>query len=358
MDIKNLRKQIFINSQYCTYCIESGNTVAAGIMRNVGYKFFEKFDDEKIQILNSVYRKYTSILNIIVILGIFAFIYLFLFPNYLKLMQLPYYLFIILLSAIPLVGLFLIYIVINKFYENFLSKNFGTFEKTQFKPNIYNVEPKAFEQYLTTPRKSSYIATAIILLFMLYIFTPFLISGFNSAGKYTFAENLSNIYLKFVPINPDIYGQKGYAEYNLKKYKMAEKDYQSANLYSFSNVYDNDILGVKILDLSFDDSIKAFDSAIYNAEKDENKYFLMNEKAIYLQQNGKYNEAVKIYNQLINAYESKKDTGFEVDFVYYNRGLIKLKLGEIESGNQDIKISKKMCPDCKFELNSKLVQQP
>lgn len=66
MDIKDFRKNIFLNSQYCTYYIDKGCTVLAGIMRSFGYKYAVKLPQEKLAQVNAVYRKFTTLMNCIV----------------------------------------------------------------------------------------------------------------------------------------------------------------------------------------------------------------------------------------------------------------------------------------------------
>jgi hypothetical protein len=358
MDIRDFRKTIFINSQYCTYCIENGNTVLAGIMRNVGYKYAEKFSPEKIQQMNATYRKYTTIMNSIVGLEIILYLYLFMFPNFLNLMQLPFFIAAITLCAIPLIALYLTYIVINNVYEKYLNKTFGEFQKTKFSPTIYNVEPQAYETYLKTSKKSVYVLAFIIIIFAFYTYTPILIDNLVAHENYQSALTISNIFSKIVPIQPDIYAQRAYTKFKLKDYKNAIADFELANAYSKSNAFDLDILGVKLYYLPFDEMINEFDRKIADCEKKHEKEFFMDEKANYLMKHKKYAQALSIYNELLKTYAKGEYIAFSADEVFYNRGLAKKYTGDLHGASIDMQIAHNMCQSCTFDYETKLIRKP
>ena len=280
MNIRNFRKFIFVNSQSCTYYIDKEYTVFAGILRNIGYKYKQKFDENIIIRVEKEYRKNIAALNFTFAFEIILFLYLFLFPAYTKIMALPYFIAILALAAIPLIALYITYIVFNCKYETFLNKNFGKWEQTRFQPNIYNIEPKAYERYTKTPRNSIYAIILILLVFILYAYTPNVIDKLNINEKYNDVIKLSNIYLKFIPINSDVYAQKGYANYKLGYFKEAVSDYETANKYSLSDAFDFEILGIKILSMNKDEALIEFDKYINNPKQEKFKYFLKSQKAL------------------------------------------------------------------------------
>ena len=355
--MKDFRKYLFINSQYCTYYIDQKQTVAAGILRNKGYKYSEKFSDEKIDELNKLYRKYTTILNCCVGAEIILYLYFVFFPFYIQFLQMFYFTSVMAFSIPPLVALYLTYVVINKFYEKDLEK-FGSFECVKFKPNLYNVEPQAFDKYLNTKRKSWIVLLLVSVLFIGYAYAPILINILNDKENYKLTKKFSNVYLKLVPISADVYAQRAYAEYKLQEYKSAVKDYELANLYSDSSVYDFDILGVKVEDLSFEEMKIEFDKAIEKAQDENTKRFLLYEKSIFLYNNKDYKETLKIYNKLIEDFDNKKDAGFSPENVYHYRSIIRDKLGDKEGAKKDRAMADKMCPKCKFEMEIGLITLP
>ena len=358
MDINSFRKFIFVNSQSCTYCIDNNDTVFAGILRNIGYKYFGRQGDDVIGKVENKYRGFLTALNFTFALELILYIYLFVFPLYTSIFALPFFVAILILAVIPMVALYLTYLVFNSKYETFLLKNIGKYQVVKFRPNIYNVEPEAYKRYLKTPRKSIYGALLLMLIFAFYAFIPLYIDYLNANEKYNSVEKVSKIYLKLIPINSDVYAQKGYANYKIGNYKEAIYDYKMANKYSFSDTFDFEILGSNAMILSRDEMIAEFDKYI-DLEKDDNiKYFLKSQKAVYLQQNDEYKAALKLYDELINVYEKNKQDGFRVDSVYYNRGVIRYALGDNNGAVIDQRKARTMCDNCSFECELTLVKRP
>ena len=358
MNMNDFRKKIFLNSQYCTYYIDNGCTVLAGIMRSFGYKYAVKLPQEKMTQINAVYRKFTTLMNCIVGVEILLYIYLFMYPNYLKLLQMPFFVMGLILSVIPLVMLYLTYIAVNYLYENYLARYVGTFQRVKFVPTIYNIEPATYEAYRKTPKKSVYVMAVMMIAFLYYALMPMIIDSQVSAEKYEKAVKSANVYSKFVPISPDVYAQRAYAEFKLGKYENAVKDYGLANDYSLSNIFNLDILGVKTYYLSFDAMINEFDAEIARRDKKIERQFLMAEKANYLMKNKKYNQALAIYNELINAYKTREDIAFAPDEIYFNRGQARTLTGDAQGARVDMAIAKKMCADCEYNFDTNLVRRP
>lgn len=359
MALNDYRKKIFINSQCCTYYNVNKHTILAGIMRNKGYLYSVNLPDEKIKQINATYRKFSTLLNSLVALEIILYIYLVIFPNFVTFMKMPFWIPILVLAFIPLVALYLTYWGVNYLYENFLSKYIGTFKRTQFKPEIKYIDEKAFNEYENTPRKSVFIILILAVLFISYIFIPFIITGLNNSKQYKFASNLAGVYLKLVPIAPEVYADKAYAEFSIKKYHEAVKDYEKANEYSLSDSFSYDILGVKTYYLPYKDMILEFDNAIINEEEVPAKYFLRSEKAAYQIKNKDYAPAYKELNSLISAYENNESVFFSPADVYYNRSIIRTALGEYKGANFDKTMAQRMCPDCQFSgVVTKLIRKP
>lgn len=358
MNLNDFRKKIFLNSQYCTYYIDKGCTVLAGIMRSCGYKYAVKLPEDKISQINYIYRKFTTLMNCLVFAEILLYVYLFVFPYYLKLLKMPFLVMGLTLSAIPLVMLFLTYVTVNCFYEKHLISQVGTFHKVKFEPNMYNIETSAYETYRNTPKKSVYVLIPLVFVFLYYACMPLLIVSAVSGGKYEMAMKSANLYSKFFPIFPDVYAQRAYSKFKLGKYQDAVKDYELANVYSNSTVFDADIIGVKIYYLPFGEMIKLFDATIDKQDKKIEKQFFMSEKAKYLMKNNKYNQALPIFNELIKAYRNREDTAFAPEEVYWCRSKARLLAGDIQGATVDKAIANKMCPECTFDFETKLVNQP
>ncbi len=358
MILNDYRKKFFLNSQYCTFFNISNSTVLVGILRNIGYRYSAVLPDEKLKHINKNYRKFNALLNSLIALEIIAYIYFVVFPYYIQLMKFPYYAVILLLSLIPIAALYLTYWGVNLIYEKYLTKYVGTFQKIKFKPDIKNVDEKAFREYLKTPKTSVYFAAVLTVIFCGYVLTPFIIKNLSNAKKFNDVIKISDIYLTLVPIASDIYAQRAYAEYNLKQYKEAVFDYEKANEYSLSDNFSNDILGVKTYFLPFKDMVAEFDKAINNEKEKPIKYLLISEKAAYLLKNNDYKSAYSILDKLVKIYDKREKVYFSPAVVHYNRGKARLALGDKSGAEFDFRIARNMCPECKFNYETRLIQKP
>ena len=358
MDINEYRKQLFLKSQFCTYYKVNNNTVLAGIMRSNGYRYAVSLPDEKLKEVNKVYRRFTTLLNSAVAVEIILYVYLVIFPYYLEFMNLPFFVVVMLLSLIPLVALYLTYVVVNSLYENYLARYVGTFQKMKFQPKVQYIEEKAFQEYIKTPRKSVYVFAVMILIFFSYILTPLVINSLNNNDKFKSVLKLSNTYLTFMPVAPEVYAQRAYAKFNLKQYKEAVEDYEKANKYSFSEEFNPDIVGVKSYYLPYDQTISEFDNLIALEKNKAYKYYLMSEKANYQLKNKKYNEALGTYNYILDLYRKGDKVFLSPSLVYNNRGIVRKILGDFSGAQVDFTTAKKMCPECKFSLDSTMIRKP
>ena len=357
IDLNDLRKLIFANSQYCNWYNVGNNTIVAGIMRNEGYLYQKRLSDEQLKDFGKEYRKYTTIMNWLVAVEIVAYIYLVIFPYFVEFMKQPYLVSVLALTLIPLVLLYLTYVVVNNFFIKSVFKMFGPCKKTLFRPTIKNIDEKAFEEYNSTPRKSIYVVLLLVLLFAGYVLTPYTIVNLSHAEKYNSVINLSNVYSKIVPISPEVYAQRAYAKFKLKRYKEAVVDYELANKYSLSDSFLDDIVGVKTYYLPYDEMLQVFDRAISEETIEGAKYLLRYEKAIYQLKNKDYKPALAELNTLISAYNQKKSVFFSPADAYYNRSVIRAINGDLKGAGADRTVAKKLCPECKFSQETTLVMK-
>ena len=358
MDIKDFRKFVFINSQYCNYYEVGSNSVIAGIMRNIGYLYQQKLSEEQLSEYNKKYRKYTTIVNSVVALEILLYIYVIIFPYFTNFMAQPFFVAVLTLSVVPLLGLYLTYVVANSFFEKYLEKTIGLGKRTKFVPTVKNVDEKSFQEYISIPRKSIYVVSLVIMLFLGYVVTPIYINDFNIAKKYKAAVGLANVYLTFIPVSPNVYAQRAYAKFQLKQYKEAVLDYELANKYSLSNSFSDDIVGVKTYYLPYKTMLSEFDKAINMEEVESARYLLLYEKAVYQLKNNDKKSAYLELDSLIKAYEQKKEVHFSPASAYFNRGVARAAIGDLKGANLDKNIAKKMCPECKFNQETTLVNRP
>lgn len=358
MGINDYRKKIFIHSPYCTYYNVGNNTVLAGILREIGYRYAVNLPDEKLKEVNAVYRKFTTLMNSVIAIEILLYIYLVIFPYYTEIMKMPYFMVVLSLSLLPLIALYLTYVVVNVLYENFLSRFIGTFQKVKFQPAVDNIDEKAFNAYEKTPKKSVYVLILLVLIFCYYIVTPLVTMNMNGSKDYKAAINTANTYLTFVPISAEMYAQRAYAKYKLKQYKEAVKDYEAADKYSLSDNFSYDLLSVKTKYLPRSQMLAEFDKLIDSQKTEAESQYLMFYKANYYMQNKQYNQALTIYNVLLAACKKSDNVLFPDDELYYNIGSAKKALGDAKGAQSYFTISKRKCPDCKYEFTTDFVKRP
>lgn len=358
VNIDIFRKSVFINSQYCNWYNVGNNTILAGIMRNIGYFYKDKLSAEDIQSAGKIYRKYTTIMNCVVGVEILLYIYLVIFPFFLQFMKQQFIISVLALSIIPLLALYLSYIVVNKLYENEIFKTIGEAKKTVFKPTLKNIDEQAFQTYLKTPKKSIYVVLLLAIIFLGYVLTPLTIQHLNRSEKYNSVIRLSNIYLKIVPIASNVYPQRAYAKLKLGQYEAAVADYKLANEYSLSDTYSSDIVGVKTYYMPYKKMLGEFDRAMNEENIEAAKYLLRYEKAVYQLKNKDYKTAYAELNNLINAYSQNKDVFFSPAYAYYNRGVARAALGDGVGAKADKAKAKSMCPECKFNQETTLIHTP
>lgn len=358
MNINNIRKRIFLNSQYFTHYFFGENTVLRGIIKTNGYIFKGIFSDEKINEINKVYRKMNALLNALVAVEVILYIYFVIFPFFVEIMKYSTAAFIIMLSLIPIVCLYLTYVLVNYLYESYLNKNIGAFRKTKFSPDYNSIKETDFNTYLTTERKSIYLMLLIAVIFFAYVFTPLIITSLVNLEKYNAASKVASAYLKFVPVSADVYADRAYAMFKLKKYEQAAADYKNANKYTLSNAFFNDILGVQLNYLEYNDMIKEFDKAISEQDDKLIKGRLLYEKANYQYKNKDYKGALNSFNSLLSTYKRGSKYHYSPEIAFYNRAIIKMALGDKKGASQDYAYANKLCPICSFEFKTTLVPRP
>lgn len=357
MDINNFRKNIFLNSQYCTRYFDGETTVLAGILRDFGYKYQVKLPQEKLSMVSMAYRNFSTAINSCVALFIILYIYFVVFPHFTDFLKMPFIQMVLLLSLIPLLALILIYFFANLCYENYLNRHIGTYQKIKFKPSANKIDELEFETYTKTPRKSVYIVLVILLMFCYYVITPLIIAESMEKGKFHLAYNLSNVYTKLIPINPEVYAYKAYALYKDGAYKSAAVEFEKANKYSNSNNYDEQILGLRTYYLPFDEMLNEFDNAIEQEEEIGAKYVLKYEKAKYLQKHKQYNQALAIYTGILKDYENGATIYCAPENLYYKSGQVKNILNP-NSGDFDMKVATNMSSELDIDCESGIIHMP
>lgn len=194
---------------------------------------------------------------------------------------------------------------------------------------------------LSTTNKTILIVLLVlgILACALSLFSPFEYTH-NLIDNQNFekAIKVSTLGTKLTPKNTEWYALRGYAYFQTDNYEEAIKDYDMAYKLESDNEnimnFDNKIFIKYYLD-DFDSAIKDFDTEISNALDDNIKDQFLWDKAQFLFNIKRYNEALAIYNDLIVKAENDRIFLLK-DRLYLERAQVYKKLNRPELAEQDI----------------------
>lgn len=351
MDIKDLKKKMFIASRFCNFYNDKDKTVLRGIPLSKGYSFNIKLPQEKIALYNNIYAKCNSAVSYIIILGLVLFLYLGIFPNYLVIIKLLPVLMLLIVVILPVfLSLGVLYLT-GVFLERYIEKFIGSFKVVSFKPTIYNIDRDSYNNYTanSTPQKSA-IQFAVMALILGVLMSPLLVLKMQMKSKnYEGIIKTANVYLAVNPLPARIYAMRAYAKYNNQDYKGSVEDYQKANDYSLSNVYDSDkyLAMTKFYDSK--DMIAEFDKVIYSTEINAEKYSFIYAKANYQYRIKDYQSALKNYNTIVQAYKNDEKILIQPAELYLRRGKTHEKLGDSYAYRSDLNVAENHCPECNYK---------
>ena len=179
-----------------------------------------------------------------------------------------------------------------------------------------------------------FLIISLIAVYSLPYFAQNLIRNNN----YSKAVSLISVRNIFPPHNSYNYSLRAYANYKLKNYDAAVNDFDKAyrlenDEYKMMN-FDNKIY-IKYVQKDYEGAIKDFDAEIEKTSDSYTKDSLMWDKAQFLYNTENYNEALKIYNQLL--INSNDDGIFLLKSrLYYERAQILTALDRHKEALQDI----------------------
>lgn len=302
----------------------------------LGYKFQNKFSEEQLEIVWELIRQHKRFSTILIFVLFIVSLYGIIFPNYYFISNQNWY-----FTALPLLVIFfLIYhgitIICTKHFEKQLNSKFGEFEKTIYTPSG-NVDSKYYRHFKIELAKAFGLILFILLCFR--IGSPFKIAlKWLHQERYKDVINLTTIGSKIFPIAPEWYSLRGYAQFKIKNYKEAIKDYDKAykfgpDEYNVMN-FDNKIY-IKYIIKDYKSAIKDFDYEITHASDDYERDSFLWDKAQFLYNIGQYKQSLKIYDSLIQKAEYDKIYLLQ-NRLYYERAQVYKKLGLEEAANQDL----------------------
>ena len=333
----NIIKWLYRISPMNFYNLSENSTVIKSINNTLlGYKFDKKFDSKEISSVweNIKIHKRLSVIGIFLVFIIL--LYAIIFPNYSLLITYKWY-----YTIIPLLlVLFFAYkgiIYLNTiWFEKRLLKKFGTYEKILFKQtNI--IDKKYFNLFKLEIAKVLTLILIIIGCFSLG--SPFkALQNQIKQERYDDVIKYTTIGIKIFPIAYEWYSLRGYAKFKIKDYEGAIKDFDKAyqiglDEYNILN-FDNKIY-VKYYIKDYEGAIKDFDYEIANCSDEYEKDAFLWDKAQFLYNLGKYDEALQIYNDLL--VKSEEDRIFLLkNRLYFERAQVYKKMGKTKPADEDI----------------------
>ena len=333
----NILKRLFKRAPMNFYNYVDGSTIIKSIDNTFqGYKFDKIFDEEQISSIWKSIKQYKRITTIAMFLLFIILLYGVVFPHYAFLSRLRWY-----YNVLPLlVVMFAMYKVLlhvsTVFFEKRLKKVFGEFEKTVYNPTDF-IDKKYYKLFKIELSKAVGFIFVILLCFC--VCSPFKTTlNLINNQKYEEAIKLATVGSKIFPIAPTWYSLRGYSKFQIKDYDGAIKDYDKAyrlgpDEYSVMN-FDNKIF-IKYYTKQYKSAIKDFDSEIANAQTDEDRDSFLWDKAQFLYNIKQYEEALKIYNDLL--VKSSEDRVFLLqNRLYFERAEVYKKLGKEELAEQDL----------------------
>ncbi|MBQ8460623.1 tetratricopeptide repeat protein [bacterium] len=304
-----------------------------------GYKFDRKFSTDEI---NSVWNeiKFHRRISTILISFVFLFVlYEIIFPKFSFLVNnnsLANVLYILLLITIVCQ---IITVIFAKLFEKKLKKKFGSYTNVKYissgvtDENFYRL----FKIELAKALTLVFLIVTIFAIISPFAFTRELLKKerFNDVIK------LTTFGSKIFPIASDWYSMRGYAKYKTGDYQGAIKDFDkayelSANGFDIMN-FDNKIF-IKYYIKDYDSALQDFDNEIKKAQNDNEKDQFLWDKAQFLYNIKKYEDAMDIYNQLL--IQSDNDRIYLLkDRLYLERAQVYKDLGQDELAKLDIESS-------------------
>ena len=338
--IKYILRLMYNSTPMNFYTISEGKTTIKSLSNvSSGYKFNKEFEPDEISAVWKQIKRHKRISSIFICLLFIYLLYEAIFPQFQILVNNKWYINAIILIFIMIVVSQIITYISAKIFEKRIKKKFGEFERSKFVTQD-EVDKKYYDIFKVELAKVLIVALVIIIGFM--FISPFSIAQrllkserYNEVIKYT------TLWAKLFPIAQEWYTMRGYANFKLGNNKDAVKDFDKAyklgaDGFNMTN-FDNKIY-IKYIEKDYDSAIKDFNREIRKANNEEEKDKFKWDKAQFLYNIGRYEEALEIYNELISKAED--DHVFLLrDRLYFERSQTYHQLGKEKESIADIENS-------------------
>jgi len=346
----HILKWLYKHSPVNFYSVtENGETIIKSVNNiSVGYKFDKVFPPEVIEKLRKNTRLFKRCSTLLILFSYIALVYGVIFPNYTYFEGSAEHVLWFLLFVIAITVL--IAFINSRIYEFYLRKNYGSYERTHF-PSSNSIEDQSYRDFKLELVKIFVLVIAIVGVYF-WIGSPH-INTMNmiSQGRYEDAVKMTTIWSKIIPNDPKWYSLRAYAKFHSGDFEGAIEDYDKAyNLendeYKMMN-FDNKIY-VRYAQRDYKGALKDFDTEISNAKDDYDRDSLLWDKAQFLYNIERYNEALKIYNELLVNAESDRIYLIQ-NRLYYERAQVYMRLNKEEEAQEDLDRASEMNLEPNFQ---------
>lgn len=302
----------------------------------LGYKFNQQFDEKTIDDIWQIIRVHKRFSVIFIFILFLVLLYEFIFPKFALFINNSWYVnAFIMIGILALVSQF-ITIISTMFFEKNLKKKYGEFEKVYFN-HSETVDTKYYTLF-----KSEFIKANIALVLIFFsatFFSPFeYTQKLIDKQRYKDAIKIATVGAKILPIVPEWYSLRGYANFQLENYNEAIEDYDKAYKLAANGLdmmnFDNKIF-VKYYLKDFDSAIEDFDNEIQKINNENEKDQFLWDKAQFLYNTKKYNDALVLYDDLIIKAENDRIFLLK-DRLYLERAQVYKKLKQEDKAKQDL----------------------
>ena len=278
------------------------------------------------------------------------------------------------------------HIACAKYYEKHLLKTFGSYKVVDFKPYMAPEKREEYKGYF----KSKFIIA--LILFAVYLFPAIFMYGFlrlnvkSEKPHFKAIAVVSDTYLKLYPKLPIVYDIGAYAKYATEDYegaiknyktifKMTGKRFEQRDLSRFANILfldkrlkgaqeavdefneystkkkasifeQSQLLWIKSMFSVKNDLVDVveqdYDDLLASIPEDDfkNKFYISCDKAYMLYLLGKYEQAVKLYDELIQTALQKGGINrSDLNNLYAERGFAKAYTGDSKGAKEDFESS-------------------
>ena len=334
----NVLEILYKQSPMDFYAVHKKHTVIKSTNNafSLGYKFNRVLSEEEIDKIWGIIRVHKRISVIFVFVLFVALLYEFIFPKFTIFVNNNWYVNAFMMLVLLAIVNHLTISISAKLLEKNLYAKFGKFEKVFF-TSSEKIDKKYYSLFKSELIKG--IIAIAIIIFGTTFFSPFeYTQKLIDKHRYKDAIKIATLGAKILPIAPEWYSLRGYANFQLENYNDAILDYDKAYQLSADNFnimnFDNKIF-VKYYLKDYEGAMADFNHEIKNANSETERDQFLWDKAQILYNTKKYNDALVLYNELIIKAENDRIFLLK-DRLYLERAQVYKKLKQYDLAKLDV----------------------